>query len=148
MLFKPLSLLLLLLWLFSFGFSISVRKVIFLLYPYRRVKKTKIMTSINIKTFYINFIAKLVIISANCPPLRKSELEYYAMLSKTGVHHYSGSMSFFSFFCYFYITFFPPYLLLVLYLKCGIFFLCFLWISLGFLSFFFNNNWIYFFLLK
>jgi hypothetical protein len=23
--------------------------------------------------------------------VRKSELEYYAMLSKTGVHHYSGS---------------------------------------------------------
>jgi len=36
--------------------------------------------------------SKLVIISGNCPPLRKSELEYYAMLSKTGVHHYNGSM--------------------------------------------------------
>jgi len=36
-------------------------------------------------------LAKLVIISGNCPPLRKSELEYYAMLSKTGVHHYTGS---------------------------------------------------------
>eukprot|EP01117_Protostelium_nocturnum_P010723 TRINITY_DN385_c1_g1_i1.p2 TRINITY_DN385_c1_g1~~TRINITY_DN385_c1_g1_i1.p2 ORF type:complete len:163 (+),score=43.30 TRINITY_DN385_c1_g1_i1:136-624(+) len=35
--------------------------------------------------------AKLIIIANNCPPLRKSELEYYAMLSKTGVHHYSGS---------------------------------------------------------
>ncbi|KAJ3339576.1 60S ribosomal protein L30-2 [Gonapodya sp. JEL0774] len=35
--------------------------------------------------------SKLVIISGNCPPLRKSELEYYAMLSKTGVHHYSGN---------------------------------------------------------
>lgn len=40
---------------------------------------------------YSRFTAKLVIISGNCPPLRKSELEYYAMLSKTGVHHYSGS---------------------------------------------------------
>ncbi|KAG5461434.1 MAG: component of cytosolic 80S ribosome and 60S large subunit [Olpidium bornovanus] len=29
--------------------------------------------------------AKLVIISGNCPPLRKSELEYYAMLSKVGL---------------------------------------------------------------
>ena len=29
-------------------------------------------------------IAKLVIISGNCPPLRKSELEYYAMLAKVG----------------------------------------------------------------
>lgn len=35
--------------------------------------------------------AKLVIISNNTPPLRKSEIEYYAMLAKTGVHHYSGS---------------------------------------------------------
>lgn len=35
--------------------------------------------------------SKLVIISNNCPPLRKSEIEYYAMLAKTGVHHYSGS---------------------------------------------------------
>ncbi len=35
--------------------------------------------------------AKLVIISNNCPPIRKSEIEYYAMLSKTGVHHYTGS---------------------------------------------------------
>ena len=35
--------------------------------------------------------AKLVLISANTPPLRKSELEYYAMLSKTNVHHYQGS---------------------------------------------------------
>lgn len=34
---------------------------------------------------------KLVIIANNCPPLRKSEIEYYAMLSKTGVHHYTGS---------------------------------------------------------
>lgn len=35
--------------------------------------------------------AKLVIISSNCPPLVKSELEYYSMLTKTQVHHYSGS---------------------------------------------------------
>jgi large subunit ribosomal protein L30e len=34
---------------------------------------------------------KLIIIANNCPPLRKSEIEYYAMLSKTGVHHYSGN---------------------------------------------------------
>ncbi|PRP74993.1 hypothetical protein PROFUN_07386 [Planoprotostelium fungivorum] len=37
------------------------------------------------------FIAKLIIIANNCPPLRKSELEYNAMLSKTAVHHYAGS---------------------------------------------------------
>ena len=35
--------------------------------------------------------AKLVIISSNTPALRKSEIEYYAMLSKTGVHHYQGN---------------------------------------------------------
>ncbi|GMH75161.1 hypothetical protein TrRE_jg12144 [Triparma retinervis] len=35
--------------------------------------------------------AKLILISSNCPPLRKSSLEYYAMLAKCNVHHYSGS---------------------------------------------------------
>lgn len=35
--------------------------------------------------------AKLVLIAGNCPPLRKSELEYYAMLSKTAVHHFAGT---------------------------------------------------------
>jgi large subunit ribosomal protein L30e len=35
--------------------------------------------------------ALLVIISDNCPPLKKSEIEYYAMLAKTGVHHYTGN---------------------------------------------------------
>ncbi|MFS7965270.1 putative ribosomal protein L30/YlxQ [Helianthus anomalus] len=33
----------------------------------------------------------LIIISINCPPLRKSEIEYYAMLAKVGVHHYNGN---------------------------------------------------------
>jgi len=37
-------------------------------------------------------LAKLVIIASNCPQLRKSEIEYYAMLSKASVHHYTGSM--------------------------------------------------------
>ncbi|CAH1247446.1 large ribosomal subunit protein eL30 [Branchiostoma lanceolatum] len=35
--------------------------------------------------------AKLIIIANNTPALRKSEIEYYAMLAKTGVHHYSGN---------------------------------------------------------
>ena len=35
--------------------------------------------------------AKLVILTNNCPALRKSEIEYYAMLAKTGVHHYSDN---------------------------------------------------------
>ena len=34
--------------------------------------------------------AWLVIIANNCPPLKKSEIEYYAMLSKTSIHHYTG----------------------------------------------------------
>ncbi|KAJ9567725.1 hypothetical protein OSB04_003691 [Centaurea solstitialis] len=35
----------------------------------------------------INASGKLIIISNNCPPLRKSEIEYYAMLVE--VHHYN-----------------------------------------------------------
>mmetsp|Transcript_24756 Transcript_24756/g.25182 ORF Transcript_24756/g.25182 Transcript_24756/m.25182 type:complete len:99 (-) Transcript_24756:137-433(-) len=35
--------------------------------------------------------AKLILISSNCPPLRKSEIEYLAMLAKTQVHHYQGN---------------------------------------------------------
>jgi large subunit ribosomal protein L30e len=35
--------------------------------------------------------AKLVIIAANTPPLRKSEFEYMAMLSKATIHHFSGN---------------------------------------------------------
>lgn len=36
---------------------------------------------------------KMVIISNNTPALRKSEIEYYAMLAKCGVHHYAGGNS-------------------------------------------------------
>lgn len=35
--------------------------------------------------------SRLVIISANCPPLTRSKIEYFAMLSRTNVHHYSGN---------------------------------------------------------
>jgi len=35
--------------------------------------------------------SKLILIASNCPPLRKSEIEYYAMLGKTTVHHFGGS---------------------------------------------------------
>jgi hypothetical protein len=35
-------------------------------------------------------VAKLILISNNCQPLTKSEIEYYAMLAKTGVYHYTG----------------------------------------------------------
>jgi len=45
--------------------------------------------------------AKLVIIAANAPPLRKSELEYYAMLAKAPVHHFSGNnVSLYLFMCF------------------------------------------------
>ncbi len=35
--------------------------------------------------------AQLVLIADNTPPLRKSEIEYYAMLAKTTVHHFKGN---------------------------------------------------------
>lgn len=35
--------------------------------------------------------AKLISIFNNTPRLRQSEIEYYAMLAKTGLHHYSGN---------------------------------------------------------
>jgi large subunit ribosomal protein L30e len=41
--------------------------------------------------YVLLYVAWLVLISDNCPPLKKSEIEYYAMLSKTGVHHYTGN---------------------------------------------------------
>jgi len=34
--------------------------------------------------------AKMILIASNCPNLRKSEVEYIAMLAKTPLHHYSG----------------------------------------------------------
>ncbi|KAL5718610.1 60S ribosomal protein L30 [Ranunculus cassubicifolius] len=37
------------------------------------------------------FVGKLIIISNNCPPLRKSEIEHYDMLAKVGVHHFNGN---------------------------------------------------------
>lgn len=37
--------------------------------------------------------SKMVIISTNTPPLRKSEVEYYALLAKCQVYHYSGNNS-------------------------------------------------------
>mmetsp|Transcript_22388 Transcript_22388/g.33975 ORF Transcript_22388/g.33975 Transcript_22388/m.33975 type:complete len:98 (-) Transcript_22388:49-342(-) len=34
--------------------------------------------------------SKMILIASNCPHLRKSEIEYIAMLAKTQVHHYAG----------------------------------------------------------
>ena len=36
-------------------------------------------------------VAKLILVANNCSPLRKSEIEYYAMLTKTTVHYYQGN---------------------------------------------------------
>jgi large subunit ribosomal protein L30e len=33
----------------------------------------------------------MILLANNSPPLRKSEIEYYAMLSKTVVYHYNGN---------------------------------------------------------
>ncbi|XP_043829432.1 60S ribosomal protein L30-like [Dromiciops gliroides] len=35
--------------------------------------------------------ARLIILANNCPASRKSEIEYYSMLGKTGIHHYNGN---------------------------------------------------------
>ena len=34
---------------------------------------------------------KLILITSNTPPIKKSELEYYAMLAKCQVHHFQGN---------------------------------------------------------
>ncbi|RDX66513.1 60S ribosomal protein L30, partial [Mucuna pruriens] len=46
---------------------------------------------------------KLIIISNNCPQLRKSEIEYYSMLAKARVHRSSGMSSY-----HCNLAFFPP----------------------------------------
>ena len=38
-----------------------------------------------------NGSAKLIVVSSNMPPLQRSEVEYYALLSKTAIHHYNGN---------------------------------------------------------
>lgn len=35
--------------------------------------------------------AKIILIASNASPLKKSELEYYAMLAKCPVHHFQGN---------------------------------------------------------
>merc|ERR1719463_232716 len=35
--------------------------------------------------------SKLIIISNNCPPVRRAEIEYYAMLSGAQIHHFAGN---------------------------------------------------------
>ncbi len=57
----------------------------------RQGKGNFTLFSIHFSFWIIFFPAKLIIISSNCPPLRRSEIEYYAMLSRTKVHHYTGN---------------------------------------------------------
>ena len=38
-----------------------------------------------------NGTAKLVLIANNCPAIRRTELEYYAVLAKADVHHFDGN---------------------------------------------------------
>ena len=64
---------------YSLGYKTTLKNI-------RKGKGTKW-----IHKYVYSLIAKLVILSSNCPPLRKSEIEYYAMLSKAIVHHYAGS---------------------------------------------------------
>ena len=35
--------------------------------------------------------SKLIIIANNCPAIRRTELEYYAVLAKSDVHHFDGN---------------------------------------------------------
>ena len=55
-----------------------------------RLRRSLVLTIVFLG-FPVVFLAKLVLIAGNCPPLRKSEIEYYAMLSKTTVHHFAGT---------------------------------------------------------
>ena len=45
-----------------------------------------------LKTLRLNK-SKMVIVASNTPAIRKSEIEYYAMLAKAQVHHFSGNNS-------------------------------------------------------
>ncbi|KAI5206308.1 hypothetical protein E4T42_02823 [Aureobasidium subglaciale] len=77
-------------------FTKSATKCLFL--PWRRHKDIVLGSDSFSKTcdsaqiqFRARLIASAQIIAGNTPPLRKSELEYYAMLGKTAVHHFNGN---------------------------------------------------------
>merc|ERR1719345_486238 len=58
-------------------------------------KLTLVVKSGKFKIGYRNTIrarqAKLILISSNCPAIRRTELEYYAVLAKADVHHFDGN---------------------------------------------------------
>src|ERR1700684_2261301 len=51
-------------------------------WDWSRVLRRSSMADFPPSPFFILIVAKLILIAGNCPPLRKSEIEYYAMLSK------------------------------------------------------------------
>merc|ERR1711931_148959 len=53
--------------------------------------KKKGNESINSRLALVMKSGKYTLGYRSMPQLRKSEIEYYAMLSKTGVHHYTGN---------------------------------------------------------
>ncbi|KAF8269863.1 50S ribosomal protein L30e-like protein [Lactarius quietus] len=57
----------------------------------KEAEKVPMLTFVFLSCPSLIVAAKLVLIAGNCPPLRKSEIEYYAMLSKTTVHHFAGT---------------------------------------------------------
>merc|ERR1712028_75866 len=61
-------------------------------------KLTLVVKSGKFKIGYRNTIkslrsgqAKLILISNDCPAIRRTELEYYAVLAKADVHHFDGN---------------------------------------------------------
>ncbi len=54
--------------------------------------KTALGYKTSIKSLRLNK-SKMIIVANNTPALRKSEIEYYAMLAKCNVVHYQGNNS-------------------------------------------------------
>lgn len=50
--------------------------------------------------------SKLILIANNCPAIRRTELEYYAMLSKSQVHSFDGNNVELGKNCHFFANFF------------------------------------------
>merc|ERR1712194_904036 len=86
------------------GIFIYILKVLSLLMPKLDQKSSinyklkLVVQSGKFKIGYKNVIktmrqgqAKLILISNNTPAIRRTELEYYAVLAKCDVHHYEGN---------------------------------------------------------
>ncbi|XP_066360757.1 large ribosomal subunit protein eL30-like isoform X2 [Miscanthus floridulus] len=70
-------------------------RVKILLLPRVRIQRLTISSYLEdnwvLQQYCFHVFRKLIIIANNCPPLRKSEIEYYAMLAKVSVHHFHGN---------------------------------------------------------